>query len=61
MYAIFHPCPAPPDNLTNQTMRTKHTLRAVSDALHTLAMLSFMPLCIARILAKVASRFYYSN
>ena len=36
-----------------------HRLRFVSDILHNVAMLPCMPLPIARIIGKAASRFYY--
>lgn len=40
---------------------TRHPLRPVSDFLHAVAMLPFLPLCVARPIERLASRFYYAN
>jgi len=39
----------------------RHPLRPLSDALHALAMIPGMPLGIAKRIASLASRFYYSK
>ena len=42
-------------------MKTPHKLRNLSNLAHSVAMLPFVPLCIARPLAKIAGRFYYAS
>ncbi len=36
-------------------------LRRLSDLLHNLAMIHFMPLCVARPIAKLSSKLYYTK
>ena len=37
----------------------RHPLRRLSDLLHNIAMLPFMPMLIARPLANLSSKYYY--
>ena len=37
----------------------RHPLRRLSDLLHNIAMLPFMPMFLARPIAKLSSKFYY--